>query len=333
MNTQVVRHPKSIPHINESIKHDLLTVLQREIEALQNVTNNLPDEAVSLVELILQTSGRVVFSGMGKSGHIARKLAATFSSMGTPAFFLHPGEALHGDLGMVQNKDVFIALSKSGTGKELEEVFNVLRLQENKLVLICCSRGILASMVDLVVELPIEREACEMNLAPTSSSTVMIAFGDAVGITVSKMRGFEKNDFARTHPAGALGKRLLSTVQTYMHSGDDLPFVTPTTSFKDLIIAITSKKLGVAIVVENGTLCGIVTDGDLRRACEFGPALFNKTAAELMSKNPKTVEPTTKAFYALEIMEQFTITTLVVTKAHRVVGLVHIHDFVKAGIK
>jgi arabinose-5-phosphate isomerase len=316
------------------IKTDLLNVLRLEADAIKKVIDEFPDEAVGLVKQILQTSGRVVFSGMGKSGHIARKLVATFSSMGTPALFLHPSEALHGDLGMVNSDDLFIALSKSGTGSELAQVINVLKLQKNRTALICCSRGALGSIVDLVVQLPFEREACDMNLAPTSSSTLMIAFGDAVSVAVSKVRGFEQNDFARTHPAGSLGKRLLSTVQMFMYEKDELPFVSPDTTFQEVILRATEKKLGVAIVADKERrLRGIITDGDLRRSCEHGAKLFSKKAHDIMSKNPKVIAADAKAYSALEIMEQFNITSLLVVEKDVVVGLVHIHDLVKAGIK
>lgn len=314
--------------------NDLKSVLLREAEAINLLAQNIPDSATTLVEEILSTSGRVVFSGLGKSGHIAKKLVATFSSMGTPSFFLHPSEALHGDLGMVQKSDLFIALSKSGTGKELELVINELKSQGNKTVLICCGKGALSSLVDLVVKLPFEREACDMNLAPTSSSTLMIAFGDAVAVAVSKAIGFEKKDFARTHPAGALGKQLLSTVRSFMYKKDELPIVFEETCFHELIVLITSKKLGLAIVVDkNDELKGIVTDGDLRRAYKFGQDLFNKKAEEIMSHNPITISPNDKAYDALKIMEQFNITSLVAMEDKKVVGLVHIHDLVKAGIK
>lgn len=316
------------------MKHDLVNVLEKEAQAILDVTKKLPAEAEKLVEQILRTRGRVVFSGMGKSGHIGRKLVATFSSMGTPAIFLHPSEALHGDLGMVRSDDLFIALSKSGTGAELTQVINVLRMQGNKTALICCRRGALTSLVDLAVCLPFEREACELNLAPTSSSTLMIAFGDAISVAVSKANGFARNDFARAHPAGALGKQLLCTVQSFMYGQDELPFVFSDTPFSDVIVEATAKKLGAAIVVDDDTqLLGIITDGDLRRACKLGPELFEKRACDIMTRNPKTIYAEAKAYAALELMEQFNITSLVVTEQNRVVGLVHIHDLVKAGIK
>jgi len=335
MNNEVLSHRK-LSFSNrgrELMRQDLVYVLRQETQTLAVATENLPDEAVTLVETILQTRGRVVFSGMGKSGHIGRKLVATFSSMGTPSFFLHPSEALHGDLGMVRPDDLFIALSKSGTGEELSQVINVLRIQGNITVLICCRQGALTKLIDLVVCLPFEREACELNLSPTSSSTLMIAFGDAVAITVSKAIGFEKIDFARSHPAGALGKQLLCTVQSFMYQKEELPFVLPNALFQDIIVEATSKKLGLAIVIDaKSKLQGIITDGDLRRACKLGPALFAKCACDLMTCKPKTIAPDAKAYKALEIMEKFNITSLMVVERGYVIGLVHIHDLVKAGI-
>ncbi|MCK4517183.1 KpsF/GutQ family sugar-phosphate isomerase [Candidatus Babeliales bacterium] len=316
------------------ISRNLVSVLEHEAQSIFHAAQRLPDQAVTLVDYILQTSGRIVFSGMGKSGLIAKKLVATFSSTGTPALFLHPSEALHGDLGMVRSNDLFIALSKSGTGVEFEQIFSVLKMSGNKTALICCRNGALASLVDLVVKLEFDREACPLNLAPTSSSTLMLAFGDALAVVVSKQIGFEKKDFARAHPAGALGKQLLSTVKSFMYQDDDLPLVAHSASFQEVIGVATSKKLGVAIVVDdNQSLLGIVTDGDLRRACELGPSLFEKQAEDIMTKSPRTIESGAKAYRALEIMEQFNITALVVAEKNRVVGIVHLHDLIKAGIK
>jgi arabinose-5-phosphate isomerase len=312
----------------------LKTVLEREAAALAKLANNIPDSSADLVKEIINARGRVVFSGMGKSGHVARKLVATFSSMGTLSLFLHPSEALHGDLGMVHPADFFIALSKSGSGKEIELVVQGLREQGNKTALICCHKGPLSKIFDLIVELPFEREACDMNLAPTSSSTLMIAFGDAIAVQVSKMIGFEQNDFARTHPGGALGRKLLAKVCSFMYKDKELPFVCENTPFQDVIVEATTKKLGVAIVVDNEKqLIGIVTDGDLRRACRLGPTLFEKSAKDIMTYRPKTISPDEKAYKALEIMERYNITSLVVTKKRFVIGLVHIHDLVKAGIR
>ena len=317
-----------------TVKKDLEMVLQQEAASITELARAIPESAIDLVQAIVKTSGRVVFSGMGKSGLIARKLVATFSSMGTPALFVHPSEALHGDLGMIQANDLFVALSKSGTGIELEKMIPVLRASGNKTHLICCRNGVLGTMVDHVVQLPFQREACALNLAPTSSSTLMIAFGDALSVAVSKVIGFSKNDFARVHPAGALGKQLLSQVHSFMHSGDILPLVLQDATFQELLAIITSKTLGVGIVVDaQKKLLGLITDGDLRRACESGPEVFKLSAADIMTANPQTITPEIRARKAFEIMEEFNITSLIVTQDDKAVGLLHIHDLIKAGIK
>jgi len=321
-------------NFSNNIKQELIQVLSREANAINYLVANFPDEAEQLAKKIVQTSGKLVLSGMGKSGHIAKKLVATFSSTGTPSFFLHPAEALHGDLGMVQPGDFFIAFSKSGTGKEFEQILPILKSQGIQSCLICCNRGCLSFLTDLVVVLPFQKEACSLNLAPTSSSTLMMAFGDALAIVISKLIGFTKTDFARFHPAGALGKRLLLTINSFMFSKDDLPLLNKNDLFAELLFTVTSKKLGTGIVVdEDKKLLGIITDGDLRRACAVGEKVFSKTAQDIMHKSPKTAPLNSLAFDALKIMEDFNITSLVVLDGEKVVGLVHIHDLVKAGIK
>jgi arabinose-5-phosphate isomerase len=319
---------------NLKIFKDLISVLSVEAQAIQFLIDHFPVQAGILVEKIMHTKGRIVFSGMGKSGLVARKLVATFSSIGIPSLFLHPSEALHGDLGMVQPDDLFICISKSGTGIELEQILHFLQSQGNVTSLICCAHGILNQMVDVAVRLPFTKEACQLNLAPTTSSTLCMAFGDALGVAVSSLRGFGKKDFAKFHPAGALGKRLLLTVSSLMNKEDEIAFLERSTSFDTLLVTITRKKLGVGIVVDaDKKLLGIITDGDLRRACELGKAVFDKTAQEIMTANPKAISLDTMAYEALQIMEQSNITSLVILGENQaVVGLIHIHDLVKAGI-
>lgn len=332
--TGATRHSLNTPRQSFAVQDALIQVLRKEAEAIFFIVQQLPSNAWQLVDAILATTGKVVFSGIGKSGLVAQKLAATSSSLGIPSFFLHPTDALHGDLGAVQKGDLFIALSKSATGDEFDHIFPLLRSSGISTCLICCKQGTLAKKVDLVIALPLEQEACPLNLAPTSSSTVMMAFGDAVAVVVSSLRGFDKREFARYHPAGALGKRLLLTVRSLMHAGDTLPLISPTTSFKELLVTITSKKLGLGIIVdEKRLLKGIVTDGDLRRACELGPSVFNKVAIDIATLNSKFVSPDTLAYAALEIMESFNITSLVVVEHDQVIGLIHIHDLIKAGIQ
>ncbi len=317
-----------------NIQENLISVLRKEANAILDAASSLPKEAELLVEKILNCSGRVVLSGMGKSGFIGRKIAATFSSVGIPSFFLHPVEALHGDLGMVQPSDLFIALSKSGTGSEFAQLLPILFSQGNFTSLICCDAGHLVDCVDLAVRLPFTKEACLLNLAPTSSSTLMLAFGDALAVSVSNIRGFTKNDFAKFHPAGSLGKNLLLKVSSLMHLKEDLPFLLYDASFQEVLVAITAKKLGVGVVVDRSeNMLGIITDGDLRRACEKGASVFEKTAAEIMKFNPKTIFQDMLAYDALVKMEDSSITSLLVEQDEKVVGLVHIHDLIKAGIR
>lgn len=321
---------KEVFHIKES----LVNVISQEADALQILVKHMPEEAVLLVQHMVATSGKVVFSGVGKSGLVAQKIAATCSSVGIPSFFLHPQDAIHGDLGAISKEDLFIVLSKSATGEDFEYILPIVKTLGVVTALVCCGRGKLVEKADLVITLPFEEEACTLKLAPTSSSTLMMAFGDAFAIAASKLKGFSKHDFARNHPAGALGKKLLLTVGSFMHQKLELPLILPQTAFKDLLVTITSKKLGLGILVdEDFHLQGIITDGDLRRACELGPAVFNKKAADLATRDPKSVTVDTLAYVALEIMEDFNITALVVVDHGKVVGLVHIHDLIKAGIR
>lgn len=309
-------------------------VLGREAEALRLLANSVPANTEILIEKIVANKGKVIFSGLGKSWLVAQKLAATFCGVGIPAFGLHGCDSLHGDLGGVEPQDMVIVLSKSATGIEFEYLFSSLRLQGNFTTLICCNNGPLCNYADLVIQLPFDREACDFNLAPTSSSTITMAFGDAIAIAASQLRGFTKLDFARYHPAGALGRRLLLTVDTLMHKGDTLPFVGHDASFTDLMYIISSKKLGLGIVVdEQKRFKGVITDGDLRRACETGPSVFERNAGQLMNVSPKTIGPRMMAIQALEIMETYNITNLVVVEQDMVAGVIHIHDLIKAGIK
>ncbi len=323
-------HALSDVHVLQS----LASIIKQEATTLLNAALLLPHESVQLLKEILATTGRLVFSGVGKSGLVARKLVATFSSVGIPSFFLHPNDALHGDIGMVCKEDFLILLSKSGTGSDLEKILLALKASKNKTALICCNKGIISTLVDITVELPFTQEACMFGLAPTSSTTLMMAFGDALAITVSKINGFKKQDFVHVHPAGALGKNLSLPVAAFTCGEEALPLLQSTTTFKDLLVIMTKKKLGVGIVVnEKQELLGIITDGNLRRACDMmGPGLFNKEASNIMTPNPKTISQHILAYKALEIMETYNITSLVVTEEKKVIGLVHIHDLIKAGI-
>lgn len=325
---------KKSPSISDSIHQEIISVLRQEADAIYNLIDNFPSNSFILIQKILSTKGKVILSGVGKSGLVAQKLAATFSSIGIPSFSLHPTDSLHGNLGMVQPQDLFIALSKSGGSLEFEHIFEFLKMQNNECILLCCEKGPLNKKADLTIALPLIREACALNLAPTSSSTLMMAFGDAIAVCISKIKNFTKNDFARFHPAGLLGRKLILKVDSVMHSRRELPLLTEDTLFSKLLVSITAKKLGIGIVVDDQQqLCGIITDGDLRRACKKGPEVFDMTAHEIMTSRPKTTTPNTLAYNALVEMENFNITSLVVLDQQQVVGLIHIHDIIKAGLK
>jgi arabinose-5-phosphate isomerase len=288
------------------------------------------------VNLMFSCGGRVVVTGMGKSGLIARKIAATLSSTGTPALYLHPVEALHGDLGMVVRGDVVLALSASG---ETEEILALLATIKRLQVPLIAMTGdeirnavgkrisTLASAAEVALDCSVDQEACSLGLAPTASTTTMLALGDALAVTLSEKRGFKEEDFANLHPGGKLGKRL-ARVESLMHSGDALPRVTPHTKMPDVIYEMSRKKLGVTAVVEGEKLVGIVSDGDLRRLLEKrGKDVLDLTAGEAMSTNPKTIAAGEFAATALAVMEEKKITSLMVVDAGgKLEGIVHLHD-------
>ena len=321
------------------MKHAGEEVVRIEAEALNRLADRICGPMAAnfarAVELLFQCRGRAVVTGMGKSGIVARKIAATLSSTGTPALFLHPVEAVHGDLGMVVPGDVAIALSYSG---ETEEILRLLatmkRLQVPVISMtgdsLCNGAGkvsTLASAAEVALDCSIAKEACSLGLAPTASTTTMLALGDALAVTISERRGFKEEDFADLHPGGKLGKQL-ARVDSLMHSGDALPQVAPGTKLPDVIYEMSRKKLGVAAVVDGGRLLGIVSDGDLRRLLEHrGKDALDLSAAESMTRDPKTIGPQEFAATALAIMEEKKITSLaVVDPERRLLGIVHLHD-------
>jgi len=283
------------------------------------------------VELILhcgEGKGRVVVTGMGKSGIIAQKIAATLSSTGSPALFLHPAEAVHGDLGVLMTGDVVVALSASGETEEILRLLATLKRKGDALIGFCCNLdSTLAAASDVALDCGVEREACGLNLTPTASTTVMLALGDALAIAVSLRKGFRAEDFAELHPGGKLGKRL-AKVRDLMHSGDEVPVVAPTTPMTDVIYEMSSKKLGVTTVQEQGQLRGVISDGDLRRLLEReGGAALSRTAGEAMNPHPRTIAAAELAATALAILEERKITSLVVVDAKgKVEGVLHLHD-------
>jgi arabinose-5-phosphate isomerase len=311
------------------------SLVRTEAAALQALAARLDGKMAApfarAVDMILhcgEQNGRVVVTGMGKSGIIAQKIAATLSSTGSPALFLHPAEAVHGDLGVLMPGDVVIALSASGETEEILRLLATLKRKGDALITFCCNlQSTLAQASDVALDCSVEREACGLNLAPTASTTSMLALGDALAVAVSLRKGFRAEDFAELHPGGKLGKQL-ARVRELMHSGEDVPAVTPTTSMSDVIFEMSSKKLGITTVLEDGRLCGVISDGDLRRLLEReGGAALSKAAGEAMNPHPRTIAGDELAARALAILEERKITSLVVVDANgKVEGIVHLHD-------
>ncbi len=284
--------------------------------------------AVDMILRCGEQNGRVVVTGMGKSGIIAQKIAATLSSTGSPALFLHPAEAVHGDLGVLMPGDVVIALSASGETEEILRLLATVKRKGDALISFSCNlQSTLAQASDVALDCSVEREACGLNLAPTASTTAMLALGDALAVAVSLRKGFRAEDFAELHPGGKLGKQL-AKVRELMHTGEDIPAVTPSTSMSDVIFEMSSKKLGITTVQQNGRLCGVISDGDLRRLLEReGGAALSKAAGEAMNPHPRTIAGDELAARALAILEERKITSLVVVDADgKVEGIVHLHD-------
>ena len=309
-------------------------VLKTEAEAIANLMENLGDDFDRAVELITGCTGRVVLTGMGKSGIICRKIAATMSSTGTPALFIHPAEATHGDLGMVTEDDLVVAISQSGTTDEVIELMRLLRRLGVTLIAVTSNPGSpLAEAADLHLDLGVRREACPLNLAPTASTTASLALGDAVAMAVSVKKGFREEDFARLHPGGKLGKRFLK-VSDLMHTGDEVPRVGADTTMKDVIYEMSRKGLGLTTVQdEAGALLGVVTDGDLRRLMERDPDPLARTAEEVMHPGGACIPPEELATAALRLLEEKRITSLMVCDGKApVLGVLHLHDLWGVGL-
>ncbi|ATP29638.1 D-arabinose 5-phosphate isomerase [Chromobacterium violaceum] len=310
-------------------------VLLTEAAALSTLAERLNGEFLDAVEAILGCQGRVIVTGMGKSGHVGRKIAATLASTGTPAFFVHPAEAAHGDLGMITGDDVVIALSNSGESAEVVSLLPALKLKGSKLIAVTGrSESTLAQAADVLLHTHVEREACPLNLAPTTSTTAQIALGDALAVTLMEARGFGQSDFALSHPGGSLGRRLLVHVKDLMHGGDSLPRVAPGTPLKDALLEMSQKRLGMVTVGDaDGTLHGIYTDGDLRRTLEKGVDVYRLKVDEVMGRKPRTIQPDKLAAEAGFLMKQHQITSLVVVDAKgKLAGVLHMHDLLRAGV-
>ncbi|TLY25112.1 MAG: KpsF/GutQ family sugar-phosphate isomerase [Nitrospirae bacterium] len=310
-------------------------VLDIEARAVQALVQRLDGGFSEAVDLLYQCKGKAVVSGMGKSGLIGQKIAATMASTGTPSFFLHPAEGLHGDLGMLARRDVLIAISNSG---ETQEILQLLPFMERMGIPVVAVVGrknsTLAKNSAVALDVSVEEEACPMGLAPTASTTAALAMGDALAVALLEKRGFKEQDFAQFHPGGTLGRRLLVKVRDLMHRGQELPQVQDTVLASVAILEMSAKKLGMTTVVDRaGALLGVITDGDLRRFLEQGGDFSKITAGSLASRRPKLIGPDELAAKAVEMMERYSITTLVVSdNAKRIAGVVHLHDLLKHGI-
>jgi arabinose-5-phosphate isomerase len=311
-------------------------VVETELNAVKEIVNRIDNSFVEAVKLIYNSNGRVVFTGMGKSGLIARKIVATMNSTGTAAIYMHPTDALHGDLGMVRKEDTAIIISKSGATEEISNLISMLKRIGVKIIGILGDPGSsLSKECDIVLNASVKEEACPHDLAPTSSTTVSLVIGDALAVAILELRGFTAEDFAMLHPAGSLGKRLSLKISEIMYKNDDLPVVNQNTSIKDTILEMTEKRLGATCIVDDDNhLVGIVTDGDLRRQLEKSLDLSNLRAVDLMTRNPKTINAESLASFALQKMENYNITSLVaINGSEEPVGIVHLHDLVKLGLQ
>lgn len=301
-------------------------VFEIESKTILDLCDNLNEGFNKAIELILSIKGRCVVSGMGKSGHIGAKIAATLASTGTPSFFMHPGEALHGDLGMLTSEDVLLAISNSGETEEVLKLIPVIKKRKIPLIVIVGNQNsTLAKQADIFINIVVKKEACPLQLAPTSSTTATLAMGDAIAVALMRARKFRPDDFALFHPGGSLGRKLLTRVGDLMVS-NNLPIVNPESEFNELVDVMTSGKLGLCIVLENEKLVGIITDGDLRRALRANDKpRFDFKAKEIMSEKPKTIEASAMASEAEELMLKYKIKEIVVAQDEKIVGIIQLY--------
>lgn len=312
-------------------------VINTELEAIKELLKRLDNSFEEACKIFYECKGKVIVTGIGKSGIIGQKIAATFASTGTPAFFMHPAEGLHGDLGVISKNDVVLAISNSGASEEVVKLLPIFKRLGIKIVVMTGKkRSILGKAGDVVLDISVKREACPFNLAPTASTTVTLVLGDAIAVALIKMRGFKEEDFALRHPGGALGKRLILKVSDLMHKNEEIPLVKEDVLMREAIFEITSKKLGfTGVIDEKRRLLGIITDGDLRRALTKYEDILNKKAKDIMTSNPKWIIKDELAAKALQVMENYSITSLFVfdsDKKQNLVGVIHLHDILKAGI-
>ena len=317
---------------NKKIRETALKAIENEYLAIKKLLQSVDDDFVNVVQLLFESKGRVIVTGIGKTAHIAQKIVATLNSTGTPAIFMHAADAIHGDLGIVRKDDVVIAISKSGETPEIKVLVPLVKGRKNKLIaLVGNTRSYLAKQADYVIDATVEREACPNNLAPTSSTTAQLVMGDALAISLLEQRGFTPNDFAQFHPGGALGKKMFLRVSD-LSVNNQVPQVDVNESISNVIIEISSKRLGTTAVIENNTLIGVVTDGDLRRMIQQHPNYQDLKAADIMTGNPMTIEANEMVVNALAIMRENNITQLPVMDGKKYIGIIHLHDILKEGI-
>ena len=317
----------------ESIIANGKAVIQTERDAIDGLHSKIDDNFYQAVTTILACSGRIIVTGMGKSGHIGGKIAATLASTGTPAFFVHPGEASHGDLGMITAKDTVIALSNSGETNEVLTLLPVIKRLGVKLIAMTGNAAsTLAQKASINLDVGVEKEACPLDLAPTASTTAALVMGDALAVALLEARGFTKDDFALSHPGGSLGKRLLLTVDDLMHSGEELPKVNSQCSVSEALCEMTAKRLGMTTVFEGDSCVGIFTDGDLRRALENEIDLQKVAVDQVMTRGSKTLPSGSLAAEAVQIMQKFRINAIIVTEGDKVIGALNMHDLLSAGV-
>jgi arabinose-5-phosphate isomerase len=316
----------------DEIKKIALTTIEEESISIKNLSNNVNEQFIKTVELILNSKGRVIVTGIGKSAIIASKIVATFNSTGTPAIFMHAADAIHGDLGIIRKEDIIICISKSGNTPEIKVLAPYLKTMGNKLIaLVGNTDSYLARHADLIIDTTVEKEACPNNLAPTSSTTAQLVMGDALAVCLFECRGFTAEDFAKYHPGGSLGKQLYLKVSD-LYINNESPKVSVNDNIKHVIMEISSKRLGATAVLDGSKLVGIITDGDLRRMLQKNISINDLKAKDIMSASPKTIEDNILAVDALQVMRNNNITQILVISNDKYVGVVHLHDILKEGI-
>jgi len=318
--------------IKNNTRRIAVKVIENEYLAIKKLVDSIDDDFINVVQLLFESQGRVIVTGIGKTANIAQKIVATFNSTGTPAIFMHAADAIHGDLGIVRKDDVVIAISKSGETPEIKVLVPLVKGRKNKLIaLVGNTQSYLAKQADFVIDATVEREACPNNLAPTSSTTAQLVMGDALAISLLELRGFTPDDFAQFHPGGALGKKMFLRVSD-LSVNNLVPKVNASESISNVIIEISSKRLGTTAVMKNNALIGVITDGDLRRMIQDHPNYQRLKASEIMTGNPLTVEASEMVVNALSIMRENNITQLPVMDGDNYVGIIHLHDILREGI-